>query len=82
MKCFTVKIGDSRFIKDVPRVIVNNWSEKGIQTIDDVEEAKHYKTKGQATAWLKGSIKSADKIIPKKEKISSKEPFSKIIGTS
>jgi hypothetical protein len=68
MKCFTVKIGDSRFIKDVPRVIVNSWNSKGISTVSDTEEAKHYKSKGQANAWLKSAVKSAVKTRLKKEK--------------
>ena len=54
MKCYTVKIGDSRFIANVPRVITSGgwYSEGGVKTVTNENDAKHYKGRGQANAWI------------------------------
>ena len=67
MKCFTVKIGDSRYIANVSRVIKNGWYSRRNGTVETVkceDDAKHYKTKGQASTWIKSNRTRYEKQLP------------------
>jgi len=62
MKCFTVKVGDNSYIDNVSRVIPNGYYARNeiIRLTNNENDAKHYKTKGQASGWLKTSIKKCE----------------------
>ena len=53
MKCFTIKSGND-YVADVPRIITSSYYLGiKIQTVDDVDSAKHFKSIYPAKAWIK-----------------------------
>lgn len=56
MKCFTIKSGNE-YVADVSRVITSSYYDgKEINTVDCIDEAKHYRNSSVPKAWLNKTL--------------------------